>query len=53
MTYEAELKNLIKAWEALPRGRYSPYEVEAWLAGHMKPAIDEARRALGQEIPVS
>lgn len=39
------LKAVIKAWESLPGGRhYSPSEIEDWLRGPMKRAINRARR---------
>jgi macrodomain Ter protein organizer (MatP/YcbG family) len=46
-TTEEALRNVVRAWEALPRGNHTPAEVEGWMHRHMKPAIDRARRLLG------
>jgi hypothetical protein len=43
---ERALKEVVKAWESLPGGRYSAQEVERWLAGPMVKAINKARKAL-------
>lgn len=41
------LDSIVKAWESLPGGqRYRARDVERWLIGQMKQAIDEARAAL-------
>ncbi|MFA6180470.1 MAG: hypothetical protein WC696_12730 [Candidatus Methylopumilus sp.] len=40
------LKKIIKAWEALPEGNYTPRQIERWLCDRMKPAIDAGRAAL-------
>jgi DICT domain-containing protein len=47
-TVEGALRNIIRAWEALPGGQsYTDIAVERWLRRDMKPAIDRARRLLG------
>lgn len=40
------LENLIKAWHVLPRGNYSPREIEKWLRENMGPAIIAAKAVL-------
>lgn len=45
------LNKLVDAWETLPGGYRSPTDVESWLAQHMAPAINRARRVLGRKIP--
>jgi hypothetical protein len=43
---------IVEAWEKLEGGRnHSPSAVEHWLAVHMSPAINKARRALGRKAP--
>lgn len=54
MNSEAEvaLNKLVDAWESIGGGKQiSNAVIERWLADTMKPAIDEARRVLGREIP--
>jgi hypothetical protein len=48
MSESEALRKVVKAWEALPEGRYSPREVERWLCREMKPAIDAARAELSK-----
>lgn len=45
---ELALRAVIRAWDALPSGRryYSPLVIGDWLRIDMKPAIDEARKAV-------
>lgn len=46
------LNEVIDAWEALPGGRHhSIVDVQEWLVETMKPAIDNARRAIGRKVP--
>lgn len=45
-SFEAELIALVKAWSVLPRGNYSPREIEDWMQVHMGPAVLAARAAL-------
>ena len=40
------LRHVVKAWESLPEGNYSPRMIEMWLRSEMKPAIDEIRQYL-------
>lgn len=42
---KAALDGVIHAWEALPKGDYPAWKIDAWLNRTMKPAIDAARRA--------
>ena len=49
--HEQIIMQVIEAWEALPGGYHSPKEVERWMHNYMKPAIDAARKAMGQPIP--
>ncbi len=49
MTLQKELEELIKAWEVLPEGHHSSLTVAAWLASHMKPAINNARAAIAED----
>ncbi len=52
MEMRAALHRLVDAWESLPGGsNRSALQVQAWLIETMKPAIDNARRKLGREIP--
>ncbi len=47
---EDALENVVKAWEALPGDqRYPAWQIQAWLAQYMSPAIDNARAALGRK----
>lgn len=47
MTATEALKNVVRAWEALPGGRnYSAYEIADWLKEEMSPAINKAREAI-------
>jgi hypothetical protein len=46
MTEREALQQLVKAWEALPTGNYSPRQIQRWLSEHIKPAIDKARLVL-------
>jgi len=44
--------NLVEAWEKLEGGRnHSVSAIEHWLAVHMSPAINRARKALGRKAP--
>lgn len=44
------LKAIVEAWEKLPGGMsYTPRIVGDWLIKDMKPAIDRARKALGED----
>lgn len=40
------LQDVINAWEVLPGGMYRPRQVQDWLVGDMKPAIDALRSLL-------
>lgn len=40
------LADLVEAFDALHQGRYTPKEVERWLAERMAPAINAARKVL-------
>lgn len=46
MTEREALENLVRAWEALPVGHYSPHVIERWMKEHLKPAVDNARKVL-------
>ena len=49
---EDALKNMVKAWEALPPGRYTYKginKVDTWLHENMSPAINAARKVLKEE----
>lgn len=41
------LRGVIAAWEATKAGETTPREIQRWLVEDMKPAIDEARSAVG------
>lgn len=44
---ELGVENMIHAWESLPGGkRYTPGQIDEWLLGQMKPAIDLLRQIL-------
>jgi hypothetical protein len=44
----AALADVVKAWESLEGGHYyGPRAVEAWLAGPMMKAVNQARQVLG------
>jgi hypothetical protein len=46
------LDGVVEAWEALPGGRnYTNREVAEWLAKHMSPSINVARKALRRKAP--
>jgi hypothetical protein len=50
-TAERALRSLIKAWDALPGGKYhSPWEVEEWLKKDMAPAVSRGRKVLGEAL---
>lgn len=40
------LIGVVRAWNALSAGYYSPREIQFWLSNDLKPAIDAARSAL-------
>jgi ribose 1,5-bisphosphokinase PhnN len=42
----AALRDVVKAWEVLTMGYYSPREIEEWLKRDMQPVINNARRIL-------
>jgi hypothetical protein len=44
---EAALRDVIRAWEALPEGDCCLLVVQAWLNDEMTPAIHRARDVLG------
>ena len=48
-TEREALKNLVKAWEALPGGDYGSDVVERWLKESMSPAINAAHAVLAEE----
>lgn len=48
---KAKLTQLVDAWEATPAGLQSVRVIEEWLQRDMKPAIDEARKAIGRSVP--
>ena len=41
-----EARELIKAWESLDEGHYTPRKIQKWLVDVMKPSIDHLREAL-------
>ncbi len=43
------LGHVVRAWDRLPEGVYTPGELERWLVRHMKPAIDAARAIADKE----
>jgi len=43
------VRKLIRAWESLPEGTYSPRQIQDWLVRKMKPAIDAARKGVSDE----
>jgi hypothetical protein len=43
------IKQIVKAWEKLDEGEYSPSEIEHWLIYNMQPAINKCRAYL-QEV---
>jgi hypothetical protein len=45
--YEEELRDVVRAWETLPRGHHSPRVVQQWMRDELHPAICRARDALG------
>lgn len=45
---KSALESLVRAWERLPSGHYSPREIERWLREEMTPAINIARDALAR-----
>ena len=51
LTSEEALNKVIDAWEALDAGEYLPNVIGDWLHETMKPAMDEARKAIGRKIP--
>lgn len=46
MSKQQALLNVIKAWEELPTGNYSPMQIETWLKDSMWHAVNDAREAL-------
>jgi len=50
-TWDA-LDKVIEAWETLPGGvNHGPRDIEKWLADHMSPAINNARKVMGRKAP--
>jgi hypothetical protein len=43
------LRGFVRAWEALPGNRhYGAHEVQRWISGPMKTAVDDARAAIAK-----
>lgn len=40
------LQSIIKTWEELPKGNYTPKQIESWLE-HMWSSVNDGREALG------
>lgn len=47
---EIALRNVVRAWDVLTEGDYSPRVVENWLQEHMEPPISVARIALKPDL---
>ena len=46
--YEAELRAVVRAWDACPSGRWRADAVHGWLTRQLGPAVEQARAALGE-----
>lgn len=47
-TEREALENLTKAWDVLPRGHYTPNEIQAWMRDHLGPAVLVAKDVLSR-----